>query len=87
MSGRNLKGIVKELKRTYLNNDEHTHLGARHFTTDILDTALVIPSLKSRNIRFSVGESLGGDHLSIETFLGRPPQWKKNHQIIKISVC
>ena len=73
-SGRNLKGIVKELKFTYLNNDEHTHSDARHGTTDILDMAFVTPSLKSRGIRFSVGESLGSDHLPIEIFLDRPLQ-------------
>ena len=53
---RNLKGIVKELRLTYLNNDEHTHLDARHGTRDILDMAFVTPSLKSRDIRFGVGE-------------------------------
>ena len=74
-SGGNLKGIVKELKLTYLNNDEYTHLDACHGTTDILDMAFVTPSLKSRDIRFSVGESLGGDHLPIEIFLDRPLQW------------
>ena len=36
--------------------------------------AFVTPSLKSRDIRFRVGESLGGDHLPIEIFLGRPLQ-------------
>ena len=56
-SGRNLKGIVKEPKLTYLNNDEHIHLDARHGTTDILEMAFVNPSLKSRDIRFSVSES------------------------------
>ena len=68
-SGRNLKGTVKELKLTYLNNDEHTHLDARHGTTDTLDMAFVTPSLKSRDTRFSVGESLGGDHLPTEIFI------------------
>ena len=34
----------------------------------------VNPCLKSRDIRFSVGESLGGDHLPIEIFLDRPLQ-------------
>ena len=43
-SSRNLKGIVKELKLTYLKNDEHTHLEAHHGTTDILDMAFVTPS-------------------------------------------
>ena len=47
MSCRNLKRIVKELKLTYLNNDEHTHLDAHHCTTDMLDMAFVTPSLKS----------------------------------------
>ena len=65
---------MKELKLTYLNNDEHTHLDARHGTTDILDMAFVTPSLKSRDIRFGVGESLGGNHLPIEIFLDRPLQ-------------
>ena len=74
-SGSNLKGIVKELKLTYFNNaDEHTHSDARHGTTDILDMAFVTPSLKSRDIRFRVGESLGSDHLPIEIFLDRPLQ-------------
>ena len=31
-SGCNLKGIVTELKVTYLKNDEHTHLDARNGT-------------------------------------------------------
>ena len=65
---------MKELKLTYLNNDEHTHLDARHSTTDILDMAFVTLSLMSRHIRFRVGESLGGDHLPIEIFLDRPLQ-------------
>ena len=65
---------MKELKLTYLNNDEDTHLHARHGTTDILDMAFITPSLKSRDIRFRVGESLGGDHLPIEIFLDRPIQ-------------
>ena len=73
-SVRNLKGIVKELKLTYLDNDEHTHLNARHGTTDILDMAFVTPSLKSRDIRFRVGESLGGDHPPKEIFLDMPLQ-------------
>ena len=73
-SGRNLKGIVKDLKLTYLNNYEHTHLDARNGTIDILDMVFVTPSLKCRNIRFRVGESLGGDHLPIEVFLDRPLQ-------------
>ena len=66
---------MKELKLTYLNNNEHTHLDARHGTTDILDMALVTPSFKARDIRSSVGESLGGDHLPIEIFLDSPLQW------------
>ena len=70
-SGRNLKGIVKELKLTYLNNDEHTHFNARHGTTDILDMAFVTLSLKSRDIRFRVGESLGRYHPPIEIFQDR----------------
>ena len=65
---------MKELKLTYLNNDDHTHLDARQGTTDILDMAFVTPSLKSRDIRFRVGESFGGDHLPIEIFLDRPLQ-------------
>ena len=65
---------MKELKLPYLNNDKHTHLDARHCTTDILDMAFVTPRLKSRDIRFRVGHSLGGDHLPIEIFLDRPPQ-------------
>ena len=73
-SGRNLKKTVKQLKLTYLNNDEHTHLNARHGRTDILDMAFVTPSLKSEDIRFRVGDSLSGDHLSIEIFLDRPLQ-------------
>ena len=73
-SGHNLIGIVKELKLIYLNNDEHTHLDARQGTTDILDMAFVTPSLKSRDIRFRVGEPLSGDHLPIEIFLDRPLQ-------------
>ena len=73
-SDRNLKGTVKELKLTYLNNDEHTHLDARHGTTDILDMAFVTPSLKSRDICSRVGESLGGHHLPIEILLDRPLQ-------------
>ena len=71
MSGRNLKGIVKELKLSYLNNDEHTHLHACHVTTDTLDMAFITLTpcrLKSRDICFRVGESLGGDHLPIEIF-------------------
>ena len=31
-------------------------IDARHGTTDILDMAFVTPSLKSRDIRFRVGE-------------------------------
>ena len=73
-SGRNLKGTVKELKLTYLNNDGHTHLYARHGTRDILDMAFVTASLKSRDIRFSVGESLSSDHLPMEIFLDKPLQ-------------
>ena len=46
-SGRNLKGIVKEIKLTYLTNDEHTDLDVCNGTTDILDMAFVTPSLKS----------------------------------------
>ena len=57
MSGRNLKGTVKELKLAYLNNDEHTHLDACHGTQDILDMSFVTHSLKSRDIRFTVGDS------------------------------
>ena len=73
-SGPVLKGIVKELKLTYLSNHEHTHLDVHYGTTDILDMAFVTPNLKSGDIRFSIGESLGGDHLPIEIFLERPPQ-------------
>ena len=73
-SGHNLKGIVKELTVMYLSNDEHTHLDARHGTKDILDMAFVTPSLKSRDIRFRVGESLGDDHLPTEIFQERPLQ-------------
>ena len=40
-SSRNLKGIVKELKLTYLNDDEHTHLDACHGMADILKMAFV----------------------------------------------
>ena len=62
-------------KLIHLKNDEHTHLDTRHGTTDILDMAFVTSSLKSRDIRFSVGESLGGDHLlPIEIFLDRQLQ-------------
>ena len=32
---------MKELKLTYLNNDEHTHSDTRHGRTDILDMAFV----------------------------------------------
>ena len=42
---------------------------------NILDLDFVTPSLKSRDIRFSVGKSLGGDHLPIEIFLDGPLQW------------
>ena len=83
-SGRDLRGSVKEIKLTYLNNDEHTHLDARHRTTEILYTALVTPSLKSRDIRFSVGESLGGDHLPIEIFQDRPLQRNIHHPGIRL---
>ena len=40
-SGCNLKGTVKELKLTYLNNDEYTH-----GKTDILDMAFVNPKFE-----------------------------------------
>ena len=73
-SGRNLKGHVEKLKLTYLNNDEHSHLDAHDGTTDILDMAFATSSLKSRDIRFSFGESLEGDHFSIGIFLDRPLQ-------------
>ena len=73
-SGRNLRGIVKELKLIHLNNDEHTHLDANYGTTNILDMAFVTRSLKSQDIRFIVGESLGGYHLPIEIFQDRPLQ-------------
>ena len=36
--------------------------------------AFVTPSLKSRDTRFRVNESLGGDHLPKEIFLDRPLQ-------------
>ena len=74
MSDRNLKGTVEELKLTYLTNDEHTHLDVCDDTTDILVMAFLTPSLKSRGIRFRVGESVGGDYLPIEIFLDRPLQ-------------
>ena len=61
--------------RTYLNNDEHTHLDAPHSKTVILDMAFVTPNLKSRDIRFRGGESLGGDHFPTEIFLDRLLQW------------
>ena len=53
---------MKELKLTYLNNDELAHLGARHGTTDVLDMAFVTPSLKSEIFVSELRESLGGDH-------------------------
>ena len=62
------------MKPTHLNNDEHTHLDARHGTTGILDMAVVTLSLKFLDIRFRVGESLGSDHLPIEIFLERALQ-------------
>ena len=82
---------MKELKQTYLNNDEQPHLDARHGTTDILDIAFLTPSLKSRDIHFSVGESLGGDCLPIEIFLDSPLQWNipiasSRYQFVKVDV-
>ena len=74
VSGHSLKRIVKELKLAYLNNDEHTHVDAHHSRADIFDMVFVTPSLKSRDIRFRVGESLGDDHLPIEIFQDRPLQ-------------
>ena len=78
---------MKELKLTYLNNDEHTHLDARHGTKDILCVAFVTPGLKSRDIPFSIGESLGGDHLPIDIFLDRPLRWDISITSPRISVC
>ena len=68
---------MKELNLTYLDNEEHTHLDACHGITDILDMALIIPSLKSKDIRFSIDESLGGDHLPTVIFIDRLLQRNK----------
>ena len=44
ISGPMLKNIQSHLSLTYLNNDEHTHLGKRTGNTEILDMAFIWPT-------------------------------------------
>ena len=65
-SGPMLKNIQSHLNRTYLNNDEHTHLDRAKGSTDILDMAFISPNLTKHNIQFLIGDDLGSDHLPTE---------------------
>ena len=69
-SGPVLKNIQSQLKLTYLNNDEHTHL---HKRTDILDMAFISPNSTKHDIRLLIGDGLGSDHLPIEIFKDAKP--------------
>ena len=61
-----LKNIQSYLSLTYLNNDEHTHLGRAKASTDILDMAFISPNLTKHDIQFLIRDDLGCDHLPIE---------------------
>ena len=60
------KNVQSHLNLTYLNNDEHTHLGKRTGNTDILDMTFTLPHLTKHDIQFLIGNDLGSDHLPLK---------------------
>ena len=73
-SSRMLRNIKKnKLNRSYLNNDEHTHMDRSSGSTDLLDMTFVSPNLAKHDIQFQIGDDLGSDHLPIEVSIGAPP--------------
>ena len=66
-SGPLLKNIQKQLDLIYLDNDENKHMDRA------LDMAFVSPNLAKHDIRFQIGDDLGGDHLPIEILIDAPP--------------
>ena len=65
-SGPLLRNIQTLLKRVYLNNEEHTHLGRGRGSTDILGMAFVYQNLTTHDIQFQIDDDLGSNHLPID---------------------
>ena len=72
-SGPMLKTIQNKLNLIYVNNDEHTHMGRRYGSTDILDMAFISQNLVIHDIQFQIGVDLGSDHLPIEISIDTTP--------------
>ena len=60
------KNIQKQLNLIYLNNDEHMNMYRAKGSTDILDTAFILPNLAKHDIQIQIGDDLGSYHLPIE---------------------
>ena len=58
---------------TYLNTDEHAHLGKRTGDTEILDMAFILPNLTKHDIQFLTADDLGSDHLPVEISIDAQP--------------
>ena len=84
ISGPMLKNIQSHLNLSYLNTDEHTHLGKRTANTDILDMAFISPNLTKHDIHFLIGDDLGSDHLPIKISIDVQPHrniYTNPHQV------
>ena len=68
-----LRNIQSHLNLTYLNTDEHTHLGKRTGNMDVLDMAFISPNVTKHDIQFLIGDDLGSDHLPIEIAIDSQP--------------
>ena len=68
-----LNNIQSHLNLNYLNDDEHMHQDKRTGNTDILDIALISPSLTKHDVQFLIGDNLDRNHLPIEISIDAQP--------------